>query len=314
VNRPSPVEHDIANDTGNEASSRAVTDEQQEISNSRMDSKGEILNPEEFTPASLEVVDSVVSALTDERTIDVSTLSACYEQELPPSPNVIDTRKESESVGNCEASEVSSHHEAVSETDASENYEVASEGESEDEEVNEIMEPKLDESSVHLSEDISMEETKDADSPSSPVHVLTGKKESSDVDPDNGEESSTRPSDCFQKERGSISEKHEVESECEMNPQEDPQEKPFEQKKIATEKPEVFAGPDPNEFKVMTMVRDGETDRPDDFVGSIGRSHTKKDAPKKRWGSTTSAGGGRVDDWLGAPGGGKSKRSWKVKS
>ncbi|KAG7348226.1 hypothetical protein IV203_016931 [Nitzschia inconspicua] len=115
-----------------------------------------------------------------------------------------------------------------------------------------------------------------------------------------------------QEEVDSDSEKYEVASDSGTSEDEEAQLSPNRTGPTVVTM-ETYQGPDPNDFKIMTMVREGETDRPDDFVCSVGRTRIKKDAQKKRWGSTTSAGSDRVDDWLGAPGGGKPKRSWKLK-
>lgn len=72
--------------------------------------------------------------------------------------------------------------------------------------------------------------------------------------------------------------------------------------------------PDPREFMLMTKVRNGETDRPDDYLPGTDPftdARRKKEKAKKKYAGGDTSGKSRVDDWLGS---GKTKqRTWQVK-
>ena len=67
---------------------------------------------------------------------------------------------------------------------------------------------------------------------------------------------------------------------------------------------------DASTYIQLLKAREGEPDRPNQYVGSSSNTgrvklNTKKWTPQKPVEST------RVDDWMGGPS--KAKRSWKVK-
>ena len=73
-------------------------------------------------------------------------------------------------------------------------------------------------------------------------------------------------------------------------------------------------GPNVAEFRtMMTQVRQGETDRPDDFVFSDPSQRKKKEKAKPKWNPNNKYASDRVDDWMGAPGA-KAKKGYKVKA
>lgn len=74
--------------------------------------------------------------------------------------------------------------------------------------------------------------------------------------------------------------------------------------------------PDPSHFMNMTRVRDGETNRPDDYLPGtdpFADAEKKKQKAQKKFASADYSGSSRVGDWLGGCSPAKAKRSWKVK-
>jgi hypothetical protein len=74
--------------------------------------------------------------------------------------------------------------------------------------------------------------------------------------------------------------------------------------------------PDPREFMIMTQVRDGETDRPDDYLPGtdpFAGCRRKKEKAKKKYSGADTSGKSRVDDWLGS-GTKPQQRSWQIKT
>ena len=68
-------------------------------------------------------------------------------------------------------------------------------------------------------------------------------------------------------------------------------------------------------YFASTHQRQGTTSRPDDYLpGTDPFSNTRKskERAKKRYGTPSSTGTSRVDEWLGSSGK-KKERSWKVK-
>lgn len=74
----------------------------------------------------------------------------------------------------------------------------------------------------------------------------------------------------------------------------------------------VVEKPDPSHFIQMRQVREGEPDRPNQYVGSSGNTGRIK-LQKKLWSPTPTEENKRPDEWLSSPSSGK-RRSWKVKS
>ena len=114
------------------------------------------------------------------------------------------------------------------------------------------------------------------------------------------------------------------ESEVEVESDEEIEQKPVEEKSKAAPAPAVsspapavshvdteIGRPNPESFKMMN-VREGETDRPEDFLGANTSSGRTKVDTKKKWTPTPTTENSRPGDWLGSPGAVK-KRSWKVK-
>jgi hypothetical protein len=64
---------------------------------------------------------------------------------------------------------------------------------------------------------------------------------------------------------------------------------------------------------MMTQVREGETDRPNDFVFADPSQRKKKEKAKPKWDANNKYASSRVDDWMGAPGA-KAKKGYKVKA
>jgi hypothetical protein len=77
----------------------------------------------------------------------------------------------------------------------------------------------------------------------------------------------------------------------------------------------VVHKPDPSAFIAMRQVREGDTNRCDEYLPSAnpyGTSPRKKMEPVKKWKPSATTENSRPDEWMG---GGKPKaRSWKVKS
>ena len=73
--------------------------------------------------------------------------------------------------------------------------------------------------------------------------------------------------------------------------------------------------PDVRSFILMRDVKEGETDRPDDYLpgtNPFGEPTRKKKEQKKKWTPRPANDDSRPDEWMGS--GGKVKRSWKIKS
>jgi hypothetical protein len=83
----------------------------------------------------------------------------------------------------------------------------------------------------------------------------------------------------------------------------------------STNKQVEYDKPDPSAFIAMRQVREGDTNRVDEFLPSAnpyGISSRKKKEPARKWKPTATTENSRPDEWMG---GGKPKaRSWKVKS
>lgn len=346
VNRPAPVprsaatEREVATNLSSHFNDKKESEDLEEDLPPFEEIKGKdaVIN-EEVGAKSVQVPGS-----------DCIDVVVAFQSEDLDSSSVAEKQLEDKLPGESNASVASSEHEVASESEHSAEYESTSHDDN-DEEEEEKEEDILEDNDVKVESvpaDVIVANGKDNDDveeDDEPIcsktdtlrdgsHVLKEHKENNEIEASEDsaplQDQSDSYSDASRSEeengfeisepmspRNDESDHERVEMISDSEPDEHHSAKGcrhFEQPKgQIKEEVKGYQGPDPDAFKIMTMVRDGETDRPDDFVGMVSRSRTKKDAPRKRWGSTASTGSGRVDDWMGASGGGKPKKSWKVK-